>query len=300
MKMTPPSNSLAVITPSYSPDFDLCSDLNESVLRNTSDSVKHYIIVPRRDLKLFSGLRGTRTEILSVDEILPRRILAVPASNYWFNFRRPFPPIRGWMMQQVIKLQMASYVDSDLLLLADSDVFLIQPISADTFRVGNRILFYRLDDGVHSEMERQLIWYNAACKMLGVPGGIPPLPDYTSPINVWERSTVLALQDKIHQTTGRNWLDVVASQLHFGEFTLYGVFIDKVLGTQSNVSSTDSMFCHTYWETEPLSLSEAKDFVQKMPASDVAIMISAKSGTHLDVRREALRKFIRNLHLLTY
>ena len=126
---------LAVITPSYAPDLELCSDLNESVLRNTPSQVTHYIITPRRDVRLFSRLRGTRTEVLSVDEVLPRRVLPVAGANFWLNLRRPFTPVRGWVMQQVIKLQMATQLNADLLLLADSDVRLVRPVTAETFRV---------------------------------------------------------------------------------------------------------------------------------------------------------------------
>ena len=38
---------MAVITPSFAPDFELCADLNRSVLAHSPDSVRHHIIVPR-------------------------------------------------------------------------------------------------------------------------------------------------------------------------------------------------------------------------------------------------------------
>ena len=160
---------LAVITPSYALDLELCSDLNESVLRNTPVAVKHYIITPGRDLKLFSRLRSTRTEVLSVDEILPWHFLSAPAVNFWLNLRRPWPPVRGWVMQQVIKLQMARQVNADLLLLADSDVRLVRPVTSDKFRVDGQTLFFRMDKEVGADMPRHVLWYDAASRLLGVP-----------------------------------------------------------------------------------------------------------------------------------
>jgi Family of unknown function (DUF6492) len=279
---------LAVITPSYAPDLELCSDLNESVLRNTPGAVKHYIVIPRRDVKLFSRLRGTRTEVLSADEVLPRRVLPVPGANFWLNVRRPWPPVRGWVMQQVIKLQMAAELNVGLLLLADSDVLLVRPVSAETFRVAGRTRFYRRDNEIGSDMLRHLVWCDVACKLLGVPPEPPPHPDYISPFNVWERHIVIALQERIQQTTGRHWLDAITGQMHFSEFVLYGMFIDKVLGANAKVTETRSMLCHSYWKRTPLDIATAGKFVREMPPDNVAIMISAKSGTPLEVRRKTL------------
>jgi hypothetical protein len=277
-----------VITPSYAPDLELCAALNESVLLNTPGPVRHYIITPARDVKLFSRLRGTRTEVLSVDEVLPWRVLPVPGANFWLNLRRPWPPVRGWVMQQIIKLQMAAHVHADLLLLADSDVVLVRPVTGETFRADGRTRFYRRDKEISSAKPRHVRWNDVACTLLGVPPEPPPLPDYISPFNVWDRHIAIALQGWIKQTTGKHWLDAVGAQLHFSEFVLYGVFADKVLGGQGNVTETDSMLCYNYWKRTPLDIAAGERFIREMPAQDVAIMISAKSGTPLEVRRRIL------------
>jgi hypothetical protein len=279
---------LAVITPSYAPDFELCRDLNESVLRRTDSTVTHYVITPRRDLSLFSVLRGPRTEVLAVDEVMPRRMMGVPWANFWVNMRRPGPPIRGWMMQQLVKLQAATRIPADRLLLVDSDVIFARDVSAATFGRDGRVLFYRLDAGVHAAMPRHVIWHDVARKLLGLPAEQLPLPDYVSAFNVWDRGTVLALRDRIERVTGQRWLDAIGRQLHFSEFILYGVFVDRVLGEQAPVEPTDSMMCHSCWNSLPLTLPEAERFVGGLPPDDVAIMISAKSRTPLDVRRKAL------------
>jgi hypothetical protein len=282
------AEKLVVITPSYASDVELCADLNESVIRNTPDPVRHYIIVPRRDLKLFSRLRGARTEVLSVDEVLPRHVLPVPAANFWLNLHRPWPPVRGWVMQQVIKLQMARQVDADLLLLADSDVRLVRPVTSDTFRVDGQTLFYRKDKEIGYDRTRHVLWHDVAAKLLGVGSAPPPLPDYISPFNVWDRRIVIAMLERVEQATGSQWLDAVSGQMHFSEFFLYGVFVDKALASDVSVLGTSSMFCRAYWEHAPLDVSEGLRFVQDMSPEDVAIMISAKSGTPLDVRRKIL------------
>jgi hypothetical protein len=279
---------LAVITPSYAPDIDLCRDLNVSVLARTPSSTTHYIIPPHRDLELFSQLRGPRTEVWSVKQLMPRYMAAVPWANFWLNLHHVAPPIRGWVMQQVVKLQAAAQIEADVLLLVDSDVLLVRPITAETFRRNGRLRFYRKDVGVDEHLPRHLIWHDVARDLLGIPRARPPLPDYISAFNVWDRLTVLALQERIQRVTGRPWLDAMAAKLHVSEFILYGVFVDEVLSDHAHVEAAESMLCHSYWDPYPLSADAAKKFVRAMPSEEVAVMISAKSRTPLDVRRTAM------------
>jgi Family of unknown function (DUF6492) len=279
---------LAVITPSYAPDLELCKDLNASVLTHTPPSTKHYIITPRRDLHLFSVLSGSRTEVWPVDQVLPGYMKGLPRANFWVNLRRPIPPVRGWVMQQLVKLQAATVIDAEVLLFVDSDVLFVRSVTAQTYRPDGHVRFYRKSAGVDLSLPRHVIWHDAARALLGVPQAQPPLPDYVHCPCVWDRHTVLAMQDRIQQVTGRRWLDAVAAQLHVSECTLYGVFVDEVLGEAANFVPVESMLCHNYYPSSPLSLDGAEQFIRALPADDVAIMISAKSNTPLDVRRTAL------------
>jgi len=279
---------LAIITPSYAPDFELCRDLNTSVLACTPHFAVHYIITPRRDLPRFSVLRGPRTKVWPVEQLLPAYIVGIPGTNFWLNLRRPLPPVRGWVMQQIVKLQAATLIEADMYLLVDSDVAFVRPVTAETFWRDGRIKFYRKTAGIDFNLPRHLIWHDVARRLLGLRRALPPLPDYISAFNVWDRYTVLALQQRIHEITGRPWIDVVAAQLHFSEFILYGVFVDEILGPDANVAPTDSLPCHSYWDPYPLDFNGANQFINTMTIDDVAVMISAKSHTPLDVRRAIL------------
>jgi hypothetical protein len=50
------------------------------------------------------------------------------------------------------------------------------------------------------------------------------------------------------------------------------------------------MLCHSYWDPSPLNLDTAERFARAVPDEDVAVMISAKSHTPLEVRRTALSR----------
>jgi Family of unknown function (DUF6492) len=284
-------SSLAILTPSYGPDLELCRDLNRSVLRWTPPDVHHHVLVPRRDRELFAPLRGPRTEVWTLDRLIPRRMLPVPAANLWLNVRRPHVPIRGWVMQQLVQLSAGAELGADLLLLVDSDVVFVRPVTVDTFREAGRVRFYRSDDAIDERLPRHLIWHDVARRLLGLPpAGSPPLPDYVSSPQAWDRRVVLALRDRVEEVTGRPWLDAIASQLHFSECILHGVFVDEVLGESANVFAAASMLCHNYYDETPLAAPAAASFVRALPPEDVAVMISAKSGTSLKARRDALSR----------
>jgi hypothetical protein len=51
--------------------------------------------------------------------------------------------------------------------------------------------------------------------------------------------------------------------------------------------AADSMLCHSYWEPAALAAAAA-GFVRGLSPDDVAVIISAKSGTPLEIRREAM------------
>jgi hypothetical protein len=282
-------SSFAVLTPSYAPDFRLCRELNRSVLEWTAPDVDHHLVVPRWDRELFEPLRGPRTHLWTVEELLPRRMLPAKIFNAWLDPRRPYPPVRGWVMQQIVKFAAVTKLDTELLVLADSDVVLVRPVTIDTLRRGELVRFYRSDGAVDEQLPRHLRWHEAAHRLLGLlPAGPPPLPDYVSAFNVWDRRVVLALRDRIEDVNGRPWLDAIASQLHISEFILYGVFVDGVLGASAKVIPADSMLCNSHWGPEPMAHASVPDFVRALQPDDVAVMISSQSDTEPDVRRLAL------------
>jgi hypothetical protein len=228
--------------------------------------------------------------------MLPRRYRPVPGMNYHVNLRRPWPPVRGWIMQQTIKLAAAGEIDADLVLMADSDVVFVRATTAERFQVGGRRWLYREEGGVTADMERHVIWHRVARELFGLPPAPPPpLPDYVSPLNAWEPGVVRAMQRHIERVTGRNWLDVFNGQLHISEFILYGVFVDEVLharpdgGAQDRLPS-DITICHNNWQRSPLSVDEAVKFAGEIGPDAVAMMISAKSDTPMEPRRAAIKR----------
>jgi hypothetical protein len=276
---------MVVLTPSFGPDFELCAGLNSSILEMSPGPVRHQIVVPDRDVSRFRALAGPRTAIVAESDVLPRTFVKAPIVNYTLNLRRPFPPIRGWILQQVLKLGATAAADADVVLLVDSDIEFIRPFTVDTFRSDGIVRLYRKPAEVDERLPRHVRWHQAAHAMLGLPAPTVPMPDYVSSLVAWDPAAVRAMLERVERTTGRPWATVVGAQLHFSEWTLYGVFVDGVLGPPANTNASDESLCHAYWDVTALDATTANDVVRGVQPRDIALMISAKSRTPLPVRR---------------
>lgn len=300
---------LAVITPSYRNDWPLFLDLHESVLRYTPESVKHYVIVPEADAQLFSQVAGPRCAIMSEESLLPGRYKAVPVLNRVMkllpgipssariaaiNFRRPIRPVRGWVMQQVLKMEVCRRIDADIVLLVDSDIAFVRPVTANTLRKDGRVRFYRQPKAVDTHLPDHVQWHMVSRELLGLPPVTLPAPDYVSSLNVWDPKILRALLARIEYVTHRHWMDAVTNQRTFSEWTLYGVFVDECI-EDASMNVTESSLCHSYWDRAPLTASRAAEFVASIGCDDVAILIQSKSRTSLTIRRAALSSIVASI-----
>jgi hypothetical protein len=280
------ASELVVVTPTYAPDFELFSDLHKSVLRSFPADVRHLVVVNESDLALFRQFEGPRCVVLGVRDVLPRSVLALPFIKLWMNVRRPVPPLRGWIIQQLVKLSVASQTSERIIVLADSDLIFIRPVTAATFAPDGRARLYRLDEGVGDSLPRHLRWHAVAHDLLGLPPAPrPPLPDYVSSLNTWDRDVVNRMFRRVERVTGRRWLEAVGKELHVSEWTLYGVYADQFERAEY-VSLAAESLCHSYWDPVPLTAEQAAIWLSSVRPDDVAYMISAKSHTPLSVRRD--------------
>jgi Family of unknown function (DUF6492) len=276
---------MVVVTPTYAPDLDLFSDLHESVLRCFPADVDHLVVVTEPDLAPFRRFEGQRCDVVGVRDVLPKSVRSLPVTKLWVNLRRPVPPLRGWIIQQLVKLAIAEAVQERVVVMADSDVVFIRPVSIATFAPDGQVRLFRKDDGVDDSLPRHLKWHAVARELLGLPPTQRrPLPDYVRALNCWDRDVVRSMLQRIEQVSGQRWLEAVGKELHFSEATLYGVYADNLDQASGLVPTSDSL-CHSYWDTVPLTAEGAATFLSSVGPHDVAYMIGAKSNTPLPVRR---------------
>lgn len=294
--MTPPQpqppQSIALVTPSYAPDLELCADLHDSVLRHTGADVEHHIIVPVSDMEAFGRLAGPRTYIRDVRDYLPRTLMRVPRGNVWLNLRQPWPPVRGWIAQQIVKLAAAAATETDIVLLVDSDIVLIRTITARSFSPTGVLELFEVPDAVDGSLPRHRLWHAAARRLLGLPPAeATPLPDYVCCPCAWSPAIVRMMLARIEAVTGVGWATAVGRELHFSEMILYGVYVREIFTSSQEIRCTEHMRCLNHYDEVPLGEEQLEQLLTKTGGDDLAVMISAKSGTELSVRRKILAGF---------
>lgn len=283
--------TLTIITPSYGPDLELCRDLRASISRY-APQFEHRIIVPRSDMSEFASLERGPAAVHAVQEVMPAGFWKIPLLNAWLNVRAPIPPVRGWIAQQIVKLAAVAATDTDIALIVDSDVEFIRPFDATTFAPGGRLRPYRLPGAVTPALPRHLIWHRVARRLLGLPPtSAEVLPDYICWPCAWEPVIVRNMLRRVESTSGRPWAAVIGRELHFSEMILYGVYVDEVLGADPGDTTSD-MRCRSHPDEIPLDRVGLDRFLERVQETDVAVMVSTKSGTALEVRRAAIQDFV--------
>ena len=175
--------------------------------------------------------------------------------------------------------------------LSTSDIEFIRPFRIETFVRNNVVRFYRKPGEIDERLPRHMIWHRVARNLLGLPPAKPPYTDFISSLLAWDPAIVRRLLAQVAATTGQPWPTAIAAQLHFSEWTLYGVFVDNMIGVPANSFASDDPLCLAYWGRVPLNWDEGVAFLRGARPTDVAAMISAKSRTPLAVRRDAFASY---------
>ncbi len=274
--------SVAFVTPSYRLDRERCALLNRS-LEACATSFEHWIIVDRGDLPQFRSLQSNRTNVLAKEEVLPVWVHRVDTlklglrSNLWLQARGR--PIRGWLLQQLVKLAVAKSLSADVVVHADSDVVLIRPFSADAVVDGDgRVRLFERPDYVDETLPNHVRWHRSAEKLLDIGPAELPMPDYISTLVPWKRQNAVALLDHVERTTGRHWFRAIAAAWDVSEFVLYGRFVRDVLGANAGQFVSSSPLCLDYYKRVPLTVPELTTFLDGVDEEAIAVSLTAKAG----------------------
>jgi hypothetical protein len=275
------NESVAFVTVSYGPDRDRCALLSRS-LEAFAPSGEHWIVVDRADLPLFRSLENRRTTLVATEEVLPvwlrrlnLRMLGI-RSNIWIQAGGK--PVRGWLLQQLIKLALAQQLTADVLVHADSDVVLMRPFrtSLVTDRAG-RVRLYERPEAVDEALPDLVLWHRSAEDLLGIRPARLPLPDFITSFVPWKRQNAVALLEHVEKVAGRHWLRAIAAAWDVSEYILYGRFARDVLGHEAGQYVTPSSLCLDYWTPAPLSDGELELFLDKLGPEEIAVSITAKA-----------------------
>ena len=289
--MTP---SVAFVTPSYRLDRDRCALLSRS-LEACAPGVEHWIVVDRGDLPLFRSLQNATTNVVAKEEVLPRWVHRIDTlriglrSNVWLHAHGR--PIRGWLLQQLIKLAVAEELTADELVHADSDVVLVRPFSiSSVVDEDGQVRLYELPDAIDETLPDHVLWHRSAEKLLGIDTAELPIPNHISSLVPWKRANAVALLEHIQRNTGRHWLAALAAAWDVSEYTLYGRFAQDVLGESAGQFVSPAPLCHDYYKSVPLAVPELEALLDRVGEEEVAVSLTSKAGMKPDDYVEALER----------
>jgi hypothetical protein len=192
--------------------------------------------------------------------------------------------LRGWILQQIVKMALVRELDEDVALLIDSDVIVARPLTERHFRRDTAVRLYRLPNGLNTAMTRHLAWRCTAHELLRPPAEDTQLADYITPFATWSPKVLRQCLSRVEEQATMPWYEAVGRRLEFSEFILYGTFATTLAEPCRTYASALNL-CHSYWNPEPLTRSAAEAFMASMPADALAVHVQSNSGTDEQVRR---------------
>jgi hypothetical protein len=287
-------NPVALLTPTYARDLELCTLLCESVDRHVGPFSKHYLLVPDCDVSLFSRFESERRIVLPASRFLPGWLRPLPAfvqrkrRQYWWSFRTK--PVSGWHVQQILKIAAAIALPHERYCILDSDVVFFRDFDLSRFQYPNAIPLLNMPDEVTSSKVRHSHWVDTTHRLLGL--STPPLPasDFIGHIIFWDRQTTRAMAAKIEAVTNLDWVEALCRTREFSEYMLYGYFAQNDAEFSRRHTPSLRTVCVSYWDRPRLDMAELNRLLGAADQDDVACSVASFSGTPVQIIRSAIEE----------
>jgi hypothetical protein len=268
-----PDPSFAVVTPTYFPDLARCELLAESLDR-IAPEVPHYLIVDRRDRAAFRHLEGGRRRLIESEALVGKWLRRMPGrKGYWLSLRAP--PVRGWIIQQILKIASIKAIPERTLVFCDSDTAFFRPFDHDDLLIGGKVGLLDVEF-INDETRR---WTATARQLLGLPAHDGGYRQHVGNMICWNRETIEAMQRQIETSTGVYWQVALARTLRFSEYIIYGTFVREVLGYDAtDHAPSPAWLVKASWGIELTSDAAIDAFFADFDPRTVAVMVHSKDG----------------------
>jgi hypothetical protein len=187
--------------------------------------VPHYLIVDRRDRSAFIHLERGRRRLVESEALIGNWMWRMPSrKSFWLSLKAP--PVRGWIVQQILKIGAIEAIPERILVFCDSDTAFIRHFDRDDLLVDGKVGLLDVpfcDDAVRR-------WTAAARRLLGLAQHDGGYRNHVGNMICWNRETVKAMQQRIETSTGMNWQVALARTPSVAEYIIYGTFVREVLG----------------------------------------------------------------------
>jgi hypothetical protein len=284
--------SVALLTPTYARDLELCTLLCESVDRHVSSFDKHYLLVPDSDYDLFSRFVSDRRSVIPASAFLPSWLRPMPRMfrrkrrQFWWSIRAK--PVSGWHVQQLLKIAAAMSLPHERYCILDSDIVFFRDFDLARFETPNTLPLFRVINEVTADQASHSRWVATTHQLLGLP--VPPLPapDYIGHIIFWDRDTTRAMVKSMEAVTGRGWVEALCRTRDFSEYMLYGYFAESDAASAAAHSPVATTPCVSYWEAPRLDKAGLSRLFSRAGRDDVAFSVASFSLTPVEIIRAAI------------
>lgn len=292
---------IGILTCSFRGDLQLCRMLCNSVDRLVPDDITHLVVVPGKDVELFRSMTNHRRQVVAQERWLPPGFWRVPVpTKVWRSVGLPMrdiylsprtPPVRGWIVQQIIKLAASRDLDCEVILHADSDIVFIRRLRPERLITDGKVRLYHNPEA--GETMPHATWHLAAAKLLGIKPSRYFGADYIDALPTWRRSVVVRLTSDLEARFGTDWRITLARTPHFAEYILYGIFVEHVLGLEQagHVADVESLAL-TRWQGDFEDEPAMDAFVRSLRPGHVACGLQSTLGLSIDSRRELVGRLV--------
>jgi hypothetical protein len=277
------------VTPTYLPDLARCELLAESLDRMMPD-LAHYLIVDRKDWSAFRHLQRGRRRLIESESLVGQWLWRMPGrKSFWLSWKAP--PVRGWIIQQILKIAVTDAVPERTLVFCDSDTAFFRRFERQDLLVNGKVGLLDVDF-VNDDIRH---WTKIARRLLGLPLGSHSYRGYVGNMICWNSETIKLMRQQIETTMGVHWQVALARTASFSEYMLYGVFVRELLGYDT-VDHTPSVvpLVKPSWGMQLATDTAMEAFFANFDPRTVAVMIHSRDQIDPDRIRKHLQRLWNN------
>ena len=299
------SHRVEILTCSIARDVDLFGLLAASIDQHVRNDTHHHVVVPSADMAAFRRFETSNRTIIAQEDVLPVRLWKIPSALRYLSFikaglRRPlyltseWSMVRGWMLQQLLKIQMSQRSDCAAIMHVDSDVCFFRNFSASDVFAGDDLRFFRALGKTSNPMHRP--WIDASCHFLGIDAPQSYHAHYVENCVVWRTDLLRNMVKRIEEIHAMPFHITLFGAATISEYYLYGIYAN-LIAKDAGLVLEDTSFCNSYWPADETDSVDFTSLRNRLRPKHCALAIQSTHKINLAARAQIYDRARREMTL---